>query len=76
MLGRSRQLLAIDLTRVDPGKGAFGVLAVVIAVAVVAPLGLVGEAAGLARMVAEDLRRAVAADVNYVPVTEGSAPVP
>ena len=34
------------------------------------------EPDGLARMVADDLRRAVEVDVVYVPVTEGSAPAP
>lgn len=50
MLERSRQLLAIDLTRVDLRKGTFGVIAVIIAVAVVALFGLVGETAGFAAL--------------------------
>lgn len=44
------ELLAVDLDKVDFRKGIFGVLAVVIAVAVVALFGLVGETAGLAAL--------------------------
>ena len=34
------------------------------------------DPSGLAQMVADDLRRAVAVDLVYVPITEGSAPAP
>lgn len=48
LLERSRELLEVDLTKVDARKGLIGTVAVVFAVAVVALSGLVGETAGLA----------------------------
>jgi uncharacterized membrane protein YccC len=49
-LERSRELLAVDLTKLDLRKGALGTVAVIIAATVVERFGLVGETAGLAAL--------------------------